>query len=168
MARWERIEAEEPEFAARAREHFDAGVHKTIATLRADGSPRISGIEASFLAGDLWFGSMPGARKAADLIRDPRFALHSASEDPPGWSGDAKLSGRAIEIGEGNERDRYLAARAGDSEPDPPGELRPVQGGDLRAGDRRAERRAHPARDRVLGRGQGPADPRPRVAAGLG
>ena len=121
MARWERIEAEEPEFAARARGHFDAGVHKTIATLRADGSPRISGIEASFLAGDLWFGSMPGARKAADLIRDPRFALHSASEDPPGWSGDAKLSGRAIEIGEGNERDRYLAARAGDSEPDPPG-----------------------------------------------
>ena len=121
MARWERIEAEEPEFAARAREHFDTGVHKTIATLRADGSPRISGIEASFLAGDLWFGSMPGARKAADLIRDPRFALHSASEDPPGWSGDAKLSGRAIEIGEGNERDRYLAARAGDSEPDPPG-----------------------------------------------
>ena len=121
MARWERIEAEEPEFAARAREHFDAGVHKTIATLRADGSPRISGIEASFLAGDLWFGSMPGARKAADLIRDPRFALHSASEDPPGWSGDAKLSGRAIEIGEGNERDRYLAARAGDSEPDPAG-----------------------------------------------
>ena len=121
MARWERIEAEEPEFAARARERFDAGVHKTIATLRADGSPRISGIEASFLAGDLWFGSMPGARKAADLIRDPRFALHSASEDPPGWSGDAKLSGRAIEIGEGNERDRYLAARAGDSEPDPPG-----------------------------------------------
>ena len=101
MARWERIEAEEPEFAARARERFDAGVHKTIATLRADGSPRISGIEASFLAGDLWFGSMPGARKAADLIRDPRFALHSASEDPPGWSGDAKLSGRAIEIGEG-------------------------------------------------------------------
>ena len=121
MARWERIEAEEPEFAARAREHFDAGVHKTIATLRADGSPRISGIEASFLAGDLWFGSMPGARKAADLIRDPRFALHSASEDPPGWSGDAKLSGRAIEIGAANERDRYLAARAGDSEPDPPG-----------------------------------------------
>ena len=50
MARWERIEAEEPEFAARARGHFDAGVHKTIATLRADGSPRISGIEASFLA----------------------------------------------------------------------------------------------------------------------
>lgn len=121
MARWERIEAEEPEFAVRARERFDAGVHKTIATLRADGSPRISGIEASFLAGDLWFGSMPGARKAADLIRDPRFALHSSSEDPPGWSGDAKLSGRAIEIGEGNERDRYLAARAGDSEPDPPG-----------------------------------------------
>ena len=105
MARWERIEAEEPEFAARARERFDAGVHKTIATLRADGSPRISGIEAEFEDGQLTFGSMPGARKGADLVRDPRFALHSASEDPPeddpsGWSGDAKVAGRAVLVGD--------------------------------------------------------------------
>ena len=37
---------------------------------------------------------MPGSRKGADLARDPRFALHSGSIDPPGWQGDAKLSGR--------------------------------------------------------------------------
>ena len=64
---------------------------------------------------------MPGARKAADLARDPRFALHSASEDPPQWDGDAKLSGRAVEVGPGPELDAYLAARAGDGEPGPPG-----------------------------------------------
>lgn len=121
MARWSEIAAEQPELAERARARFDAGKHKTIATLRADGSPRISGTEAEFVAGDLWFGSMWGARKAADLIRDPRFALHGASDDPPGWDGDAKLSGRAIAIAEGLEFDAYLAARAGDGEPDPPG-----------------------------------------------
>jgi hypothetical protein len=92
---WSEVESEAPELAARARERLDAGAHKTLATLRADGSPRISGTESFWAQGELWFGSMPRARKADDLLRDPRFALHSASSDPPAWDGDAKLSGRA-------------------------------------------------------------------------
>jgi hypothetical protein len=105
MASWREVEDAEPEFAARVRRLFDAHRHKTIATLRADGSPRISGIEAEFADGELTFGSMPRSRKGADLLRDPRFALHSASEDPPegeptGWSGDAKVAGRAVMVGE--------------------------------------------------------------------
>jgi nitroimidazol reductase NimA-like FMN-containing flavoprotein (pyridoxamine 5'-phosphate oxidase superfamily) len=89
-----------------ARALLAAHVHKTIATLRADGAPRISGIEAKFIDGDLWFGSMPGSRKSADLARDPRFSLHSGSIDPPDWQGDAKLSGRAEEV---TDRDRKAA-----------------------------------------------------------
>jgi len=73
-------------------------VHKFLATVRADGSPRVSGIEAKFIEGELWFGSMPGSRKGADLARDPRFALHSGSIDPPAWEGDAKVSGVVEEI----------------------------------------------------------------------
>ncbi|MHA6780336.1 pyridoxamine 5'-phosphate oxidase family protein [Pseudonocardia saturnea] len=103
MATWKDVESAEPEFAARARAILDAHKHKTIATLRADGSPRISGIEVQFAGGDLTFGSMPGARKGADLRRDPRFALHSASVDPPedqaSWVGDAKVAGRAELVG---------------------------------------------------------------------
>ena len=38
------------------------------------------------------------ARKAQDLLRDPRFALHSGSDEPPGWTGDAKLSGVVEEV----------------------------------------------------------------------
>jgi hypothetical protein len=99
MARWSDVEREAPELAARARELFDANKHKTIATLRKDGSPRISGIEIQFRDGDVWIGSMWRAVKALDLQRDPRFALHSASEDPDrGWKGDAKIAGRAEEI----------------------------------------------------------------------
>jgi hypothetical protein len=41
---------------------------------------------------------MLDALKARDLQRDPRFALHSASEDPDVWSGDAKLAGVAEEV----------------------------------------------------------------------
>lgn len=98
VVRWQQILDSAPQFAAEMRRHFDARTHKTVATLRADGSPRISGIEVSFANGDLWFGSMPNARKAHDLRRDQRFALHSGSIDPPDWEGDAKISGRAQEV----------------------------------------------------------------------
>jgi len=98
---WNEIEDQEPDFAQRARRLFDAGRHKTIATLRSDGSPRISGIECEFTEGDLRFGSMTGARKGADLKRDPRFALHGPTFHPEEgkegeWPGEAKISGRAI------------------------------------------------------------------------
>jgi hypothetical protein len=105
MVAWKDVEEAAPEFAERVRKTFDTHKHKTIATLRADGGPRISGIEAEFAGGELTFGSMPGARKGADLHRDPRFALHSPSVDPPendpaGWVGDAKIAGRAVPAGE--------------------------------------------------------------------
>jgi Pyridoxamine 5'-phosphate oxidase len=104
MTTWKDVEDAEPELAARVRKIFDANKHKTIATLRADGAPRISGIEAEFSDGELTFGSMPRARKGDDLHRDPRFALHSATVDPPegdpaGWVGDAKIAGRAVPLG---------------------------------------------------------------------
>ena len=100
MPAWSEIEQAEPELAARVREMFDVGRHKTIATLRADGAPRISGIECEFVDGQLQFGSMIPARKAADLIRDPRFAIHSPTVHPEEgkeseWPGEAKIAGRA-------------------------------------------------------------------------
>jgi Pyridoxamine 5'-phosphate oxidase len=98
VARWQEIEETAPEFAARLRDRLDAHGHKTLATLRADGSPRISGTETFFADGDIWIGSMSQARKALDLRRDPRYALHSGSDEPAEWHGDAKVSGVAEEL----------------------------------------------------------------------
>ena len=100
VASWSEFEAAAPELAARVRERLDAHVHKTLATLRSDGSPRISGTETQWRDDDLWIGSMAKAVKARDLQRDPRFALHSGSDDPDVWSGDAKLAGVAEETTE--------------------------------------------------------------------
>lgn len=104
MTAWSEIEQAEPAFAQRVQGLFDAGRHKTIATLRADGSPRISGIECEFADGELRFGSMAGARKGADLHRDPRFALHGPTFHPEEgkegeWPGEAKIAGRAVPSG---------------------------------------------------------------------
>src|SRR5688500_411215 len=117
MPAWQDVERAAPEFARRVRALFELHRHKTIATVRVDGSPRISGIEAVFEDGDLVFGSMPNARKGADLRRDPRFALHSATVDPVDgaaaqWPGEAKISGRAVTagpIGGGPEGERLHA-----------------------------------------------------------
>ena len=101
MSSWSAVVLAEPEFADRVRESFEAGRHKTMATLRADGSPRISGIECEFADGEVRFGSMAGSRKLTDLERDPRFALHGPTFDPDegnegDWPGEAKIAGRAV------------------------------------------------------------------------
>ena len=117
MSRWQEIAQAEPEFAERVQSLFQARKHKTLATLRRDGSPRISGTETQFEEGDLWLGMMPGSLKALDLRRDPRLALHSPSNDPPpgndaAWVGEAKIGGVGVEThspdasGDGSHRFR--------------------------------------------------------------
>jgi len=108
MASWREVEREVPDLAARVRAAFLVAKHATMATLRVDGAPRISGTEVDFHDdGELRIGSMPGARKARDLQRDPRMALHSPTTDPgeggAAWPGEAKVAGRAIEEAPGDE-----------------------------------------------------------------
>ena len=110
MAAFSDVEADQPEFAARVRACFDAHRHKILATLRADGAPRVSGIEAAFAEGQLWLAGMPRSVKFADLRRDPRMALHSGSDEPDTFSADAKVSGRAVEVTDPAERAAFGAA----------------------------------------------------------
>lgn len=98
MASWAEIAAAEPKFAHAVQSVFDTHKHKVLATLRKDGAPRLSGIEATFVAGEVWLGMMPNSLKALDLRRDPRLALHSATVDVELLLGDAKLSGLAVEV----------------------------------------------------------------------
>ena len=102
MSTWSDFVGAEAEFAERVRRLFDAHKHHTMATLRRDGSPRISGTEVRFEEGELFLGMMPGALRVLDLRRDPRLALHTHTVDTPednpaSWCGDAKISGYGIE-----------------------------------------------------------------------
>ena len=114
MASWQDFVDSAPELASRVEGLFTARKHHTMATLRKDGSPRISGTEVDFGQGQLLLGMMAGTRRAEDLRRDPRIAIHSQGVDPPegdpgAWSGEAKLSGRAVELAPGPEQasDRF-------------------------------------------------------------
>ena len=101
MACWQEIEDDAAEFAAKVKARFEAGTNKTIATVRRDGSPRISGSEAGFQGGEIVFGMMSGSMKLQDVRRDPRIAMHSPTLEPASpesWPGDAKLAGIAVEM----------------------------------------------------------------------
>jgi hypothetical protein len=102
VSSWSEIVADAPDFARRLRAVFEAGTNKTIATLRADGSPRISGTELVIDDERVLLGAMPHSRKLADLERDPRVALHSPTLEPPAdvlaWPGDGKLAGTVVAV----------------------------------------------------------------------
>ncbi|MGN6694572.1 MAG: pyridoxamine 5'-phosphate oxidase family protein [Aquihabitans sp.] len=134
MTTWNDFSQAEPELAERARGIISSTTNCVLATIRADGSPRVSGIDPFFRDGQLWIGSMPNSRKGADLARDPRIALHGIPWESrkvkdgvadPG-EGDVKLTGRAVLLGDAEEGARILSEYFADLGVDePPG------GGDL-------------------------------------
>jgi hypothetical protein len=116
MTTWQQFTVEAPELAAAARARFTATKHHVIATLRRDGSPRVSGTEVQFHGDELMAGSMPAAMKALDLQRDGRFALHANPGDGSMDGGDAKVAGHAIEVTDPAE----LASFVGEAHPPEP------------------------------------------------
>ena len=112
MASWNDVITAAPDLARAVQGRFEATGLAILATLRKDGTPRVSGIEPLFSLGEIWLGSMPHSRKGADLARDPRFALHSATVDKNVAEGDAKITGRAVAVNDPETLERYRHAWA--------------------------------------------------------
>lgn len=110
MIPWSQFASEAPETEVVFRRRLEATGLGLMATIRADGSPRISPLEP--LIGDdrVWLGMMPGSTKSADLRRDPRLCLHSATADKDVAEGDAKLWGKAVLADDDEARRVYKVA----------------------------------------------------------
>jgi hypothetical protein len=77
MTSWADVELGAPDLADTVRRTFAIRKHATTATIQLDGAPRISGTEVQFADdGEIYLGMMPGAKRANDLRRDPRVAIH--------------------------------------------------------------------------------------------
>jgi Pyridoxamine 5'-phosphate oxidase len=105
MATWTEFAAEAPEIADLAEKRLAATGLMMLATIRADGFPRISPMEPVLADGKLvlhddrlWLGMMPDATKSRDLKRNGRLALHSATADKMVTEGDVKMWGTATEV----------------------------------------------------------------------
>ncbi|MFD5031205.1 pyridoxamine 5'-phosphate oxidase family protein [Streptomyces sp. NPDC058405] len=116
---WADFVSAEPRFAETVRRRFEQYTHHVLATLRKDGSPRVTGLEVFFRSGELWLGMMPNSRKAQDLLRDPRFAVHAnpggggdrgdGNGDGIAADGDVRVGGRAVEVSDESVIARFVA-----------------------------------------------------------
>lgn len=105
---WAQFERADEALAQRVMARLGCHRHAIMATLKADGSPRVSGMEAPIRSGNLWLGMTPGSRKAVDLRRDPRFSLHSAPDAENLANGDARIDGIA-QLADAAEQDEFVA-----------------------------------------------------------
>lgn len=110
--RWAEFATGAPEMAALGREQLDMRRVVLIATVRRDGSPRISGAEAVMFEGDLFLAMMWRSRKAVDLRRDPRLVIHNPICSNSGDEVEFSLKGRAIEVHDAGLRRRFVKAVA--------------------------------------------------------
>lgn len=112
------FEVHAPDIARPLRARFGATGLCIVATLRADGAPRLSPIEPNLQEGRLYLGMMPGSMKARDLQRDGRCALLTTVADKMDTSGEGKLFGTASELTDPDEVRRVLAAAIAETDLD--------------------------------------------------
>jgi hypothetical protein len=108
--RWSALEEEQPRLAATGRARLIGPGVVLVATIRRDGTPRLSPVEPFLLDGELWLSMMPASLKAADLDRDPRVLVHSVITSRDGEEGEFKVRGRAVDTPDPGIQGRYAAA----------------------------------------------------------
>jgi hypothetical protein len=110
---WSELEVGAPPIARLGTARLAVTRVALLGTVHRDGSPRISPIEPYLVNGCLLVGAMAWSAKAADLRRDPRYALHSAVTGPDSGEGELKLHGRAATASAAVRREAVSAWWAG-------------------------------------------------------
>lgn len=108
--RWSDLEARQPGLAEAGRDRLLAPGVVLVATIRRDGTPRLSPVEPLVLDGELWLSMMPASTKARDLDRDPRVLVHSVITTRDGREGEYKVRGTVRPESSFEVQQRYAAA----------------------------------------------------------
>jgi hypothetical protein len=98
VVRWEEFAVAAPQLAAGAGSVLERFRFIYVGTVRRDGAPRISPVEAHVVGAELMLVIIAGSRKAMDLARDPRLTLQSPVADPGDPGVEVKLRGRVGEV----------------------------------------------------------------------
>jgi nitroimidazol reductase NimA-like FMN-containing flavoprotein (pyridoxamine 5'-phosphate oxidase superfamily) len=109
VSTWEQVVAAAPEVAARVRERLDGRV-SYLATVRADGSPRVHPVTPIVASTELFVFMEPDSPKGRDLRRDGRYALHAGVENANGGGGECVVRGTARLVEAASERKAAVEA----------------------------------------------------------
>ena len=109
---WSDLERAQPRLAELGQERLIGPGVVLVATIRKDGTPRLSPVEPFVLDGDLWLSMMWQSTKARDLARDPRILAHSVITKREGTEGELKIRGTARAEGDPAVQRHYADAVA--------------------------------------------------------
>jgi nitroimidazol reductase NimA-like FMN-containing flavoprotein (pyridoxamine 5'-phosphate oxidase superfamily) len=84
VATWAELAAAEPDLAVAGERIFRAFTLAFLATVRDDGGPRVHPVTITVHDGRLYVFLVEGTPKRSDLLRDPRYALHTFPSFPGG------------------------------------------------------------------------------------
>jgi hypothetical protein len=108
--RWADFETAAPDLASRGLELIGRLGFVLLGTIRRDGTPRISPVEARVVEGHLLLVMIRDTHKAHDVLRDPRLVLNTPITDAADPGSEFKLRGRAVAV-----EDRRLVDAAADA-----------------------------------------------------
>ena len=91
---WENLTRAEPELAAFGETRFKNGP-SYLATVRADGMPRVHPVTPIIAEGHLFLFMEPTSPKGHDLQRGSGYALHCSVSDNGGGAGEFCVTGHA-------------------------------------------------------------------------
>ena len=95
---WSALEHRQPRLAELGRKRLlEPGV-VLVATIRANGTPRVSPVEPFILEGGLYLSMLWQSRKAMDLLRDPRVLVHSVVTSRDGGTPGRQSGSRAATL----------------------------------------------------------------------
>ncbi len=94
MSTWHDFAEAAPQLAEFAYRRLHGRV-AYLATVQADGGPRVHPVTPIVGGGRLFLFMEPTSPKGRDLQRDPRYALHCGVEDNGGGAGEVAVYGRA-------------------------------------------------------------------------
>lgn len=112
--RWSELERAQPGLARLGQERLITPGVLLVATIRRDGTPRLSPVEPYLMDGDLWLSMLWQSAKAADLLRDPRILVHSIVTGRDGGEGELKIRGTVRAEDDPGVRRRYAEAVTAD------------------------------------------------------
>ena len=109
MARWAAFAAAEPELAAFGEDRLGRPP-AYLATVRADGLPRVHPVTPIIGAGGLYVFMEPTSPKGRDLRERGGFALHSGVLDADGTGGEFWIAGTAAAVEDPSTRAEVATA----------------------------------------------------------
>ena len=113
MATWQEFREAAPAIAAAGERILapNGDGMAFLSTVRGDGGPRVHPVMPVLAVGELHVFVVSLSPKYADLLRDPRFAMHS--QGPPGGGEEFYITGRARPVDDPRRRAAVREASGG-------------------------------------------------------